>query len=511
LRPHLASLPLFAQLAVYSAVLILWCWIFYNGFEAPILAARPRYPKVGEKQESFANRFPNAFSTVTAGISNRGKADWLRLAAILALATAAFAGVERLQESRNSIYFYAALLAAAVAIVALFAETGLWRVALARVVALTGLLVAIFLPVADYIFLRLQTKETAQVVRPVYSYAEAKGNPDAFRAWWARYTDEWRNGAQAAIEVPDPQGQLPFVHRPNARSTFFKAEVRINNLGFRGPDIARDKGNRFRIVALGESPTFGTMIEAGDTAWPRVLQSLIETKLVCAHPVEVVNAGVPGYSLVQNIVRMRRSIAPLKPDIVVSYHGFNGLPLIDPVLGEMPAPPIYKRRASPLLAAFRFNMRLSKYAAERKAFGDAGEQTQFSNRYGELYDELAAESKRAGARLFIANMSTAVTGDSPKEVKEFYGRVFSPIDRIVAAIAEHNRLAQAAAARNGAAFIDTRGGLSGAWDRDLFIDLVHFTQKGSDLLAQKVYAALEPSLLAAPVPGCRVRESARND
>jgi peptidoglycan/LPS O-acetylase OafA/YrhL len=50
LRPSLQQLPLLAQLAIYVAGCVIFCSIFYQYFEKPILAARPKF-KLGRSTE----------------------------------------------------------------------------------------------------------------------------------------------------------------------------------------------------------------------------------------------------------------------------------------------------------------------------------------------------------------------------------------------------------------------------------------------------------------------------
>ena len=63
------------------------------------------------------------------------------------------------------------------------------------------------------------------------------------------------------------QGGAPtrFVTPPNQvvairAGRMFDTTIRINNLGFRGPDLPRDKGAAFRIFAVGESQTFRILL-----------------------------------------------------------------------------------------------------------------------------------------------------------------------------------------------------------------------------------------------------------
>lgn len=102
--------------------------------------------------------------------------------------------------------------------------------------------------------------------------------------------------------------------------------VDVNSLGFRGPEIQVPKPpGTFRIFALGESTTFGWKgIRSHEEAWP----ALLEAKLRAAHPgrlIEVVNAGVPGYTSIEQRINLMLRISRLQPDAILLYHGNNDL------------------------------------------------------------------------------------------------------------------------------------------------------------------------------------------
>ena len=102
--------------------------------------------------------------------------------------------------------------------------------------------------------------------------------------------------------------------------------IEVNSLGFRGPEIAVPKpAGTFRIFAIGESSTFGWKgAHSHKEAWP----ALLEAKLRTAHPdrrIEVVNAGVPGYTSIEQRINFILRISKLQPDALVIYHGNNDL------------------------------------------------------------------------------------------------------------------------------------------------------------------------------------------
>ena len=79
-------------------------------------------------------------------------------------------------------------------------------------------------------------------------------------------------------------------------------------------------------------------------------------------------------------------------------------------------------------------------------------------------------------------------------MKDFYGAVFRPIDDIIAANAAHNRLIRLIGRELDAPVVDAGAGVDGVWDDDLFLDIVHFTERGNALYARNMFAALLPVL-----------------
>jgi lysophospholipase L1-like esterase len=402
--------------------------------------------------------------------------------------------------------FYGSVFVLVIALAALFVLTRLWRFGGIRAFILALGLFVLALPVADYLFTRTSIGAVMTRANPVYSFRDAKGDPDAFRMWWAQYVTEWGRGVLAKVQGPDPLKQLPFILIPNSRGKFFDADVPINNLGFRGADTTVDKNGRYRIFIVGESPVFGTMYRAGEKTWPEVLQGLFDKSLSCDRKIEVINAGVPAAGLIDNMIRIERFMLPLKPDMLVSYHGYNGLANVDPQIDLMPRPPVYHKRGSPLLSEASFRVAMQTYAKRLAAYNAVKRPTVFSDTLDKAYSQFVALGQKHGIKVVLANLSAVVTQSSPQEVIDFYGRVFQPIDRLLPAIAEQNRIVEAVAKRTGTPFVDTHPGLDGKWDNDLFVDIVHFTQKGSNRIAKTMFDKLASELAHEPTMNCKPAE-----
>ena len=72
-------------------------------------------------------------------------------------------------------------------------------------------------------------------------------------------------------------------------------EIRINHLGFRGPDWDFEPApGTLRLLAFGGSSTFSFFAGGLEATWPSRLSHYLEQEL--GLPVEVLNLGVPGYN-----------------------------------------------------------------------------------------------------------------------------------------------------------------------------------------------------------------------
>lgn len=115
-------------------------------------------------------------------------------------------------------------------------------------------------------------------------------------------------------------------------NTFWQGTV-SNSQGYRSPEFSLAKPpGALRIVCFGDSSTFGIGSRMEDT-WPHQLQLMLERAnssrvALSDQPaprgtVEVINAGVPGYSSYQGLQHMRQEIDRLDPDIVMASYANN--------------------------------------------------------------------------------------------------------------------------------------------------------------------------------------------
>jgi len=124
-------------------------------------------------------------------------------------------------------------------------------------------------------------------------------------------------------EVYKRDARLFWRFRPGIITTsrlFSELDYSINSHGMRGPEPA-DPKRGYRIIALGNSCTFGWGVAYEDT-WIYQLQTLLHERLP-GREVEVINAGVPGYSSLQGKRYFSDELLALEPDMVLIMFGFN--------------------------------------------------------------------------------------------------------------------------------------------------------------------------------------------
>jgi len=116
-------------------------------------------------------------------------------------------------------------------------------------------------------------------------------------------------GTIRIIGAPPPQPDRPAAAADEVARTF-RSPL---------PDGPKPEGI-YRIVALGDSFTWGYGLHDGSRAWPARLE---EELRLHREAVEVVNLGVPGFTTVNELEMLGRFGLPLEPDLVVVQYLVN--------------------------------------------------------------------------------------------------------------------------------------------------------------------------------------------
>lgn len=326
-----------------------------------------------------------------------------------------------------------------------------------------------------------------------------------------------RHGAEV-LRFVDGEGIVRNV--PGARFE----KWRINALGFRGPEVAREpRPGVPRVVCLGQSESFG-LYESPGEEWPAQLSRLLQP----THPgLEVINASVVGTGRSTRRAYVERSLLPLRPDVLVLLPSpFNEAtetvrPAPPPRPGPAGQPPVL--RAPPKLK-LRLIGALPAALVERfRAAANARtlRKLEASELHGEppldrIPDQAVADHERhlremvallraRGVRPVLATYPTLVHPENlgalshVLDAERIYRVWFSARGLIDAG----ERL-NAATRRVAAGLHVPLADLDAAVPRDRthFADDVHYTDAGAHVVAEVVAAAL-----AAEVPGATASRS----
>lgn len=113
----------------------------------------------------------------------------------------------------------------------------------------------------------------------------------------------------------DLDGAL-FRHKPSKTTSFRGFDVTTNALGFRGPEVERNKpAGTYRIVALGDSVTLAWGVN-DEHSWCRRLEQRLNERRD-GRRYEVVNTGHLAYDTMQEAAVLEREALALSPDLVI--------------------------------------------------------------------------------------------------------------------------------------------------------------------------------------------------
>ncbi len=99
--------------------------------------------------------------------------------------------------------------------------------------------------------------------------------------------------------------------------------TKTNSRGFRGPDFIPEKPpGTNRIIALGGSTTTGVLNPDSHT-YPRLLESRLNLGTRSPTLFEVINAGIPSFTLSEIVSMIKREVMAYSPDWIIIYSGFN--------------------------------------------------------------------------------------------------------------------------------------------------------------------------------------------
>lgn len=106
---------------------------------------------------------------------------------------------------------------------------------------------------------------------------------------------------------------FPPLSEQHYESADFKYSVYINSIGIRDREMPRERGDAFRILAIGDSYTYGWGVDVENT-WMRILETQLRET---GQNVEILNLGKPGAGPPFYSELAEKAIPMLRPDLVL--------------------------------------------------------------------------------------------------------------------------------------------------------------------------------------------------
>ena len=143
--------------------------------------------------------------------------------------------------------------------------------------------------------------------------------------------DRWYRIISTEIsEFSDPlfvsHSSIGYVLNPNHKNP--KSGIYINSTGFRDDEIELNFRDEIKILLLGDSCAFGwhrNTYTDQNSIFPKLLENKLSNKL--GRKVDVINAGVPGYSSYEVMKALKVHSEKIKPNYIIIYAGFNDIGL----------------------------------------------------------------------------------------------------------------------------------------------------------------------------------------
>lgn len=113
---------------------------------------------------------------------------------------------------------------------------------------------------------------------------------------------------------------LEYNLRPNIELHRRGIALRINSLGFRGKEFNPEDKRPFRVFVLGGSSVF----DKNNIPFCEILESKLRARYPYRN-IEIVNAGVSGYTTSHSLINLSMRILNYSPDALIIYHSWNDI------------------------------------------------------------------------------------------------------------------------------------------------------------------------------------------
>jgi lysophospholipase L1-like esterase len=319
---------------------------------------------------------------------------------------------------------------------------------------------------------------------------------------------QWRTGQSiftSRLEEPryvrDPESGLLLLS-PNRVVKGSQVTLRSNAMGLRSPEIpvTRSPGS-WRIAVIGASTVMGAYAADTDQTFPLLLQQRLRER----HPgrlIEVVNAGIVGFTLRDQQRMLETKVAALQPDLVIVYPGFNDFAGYCRAAKTEQAPrftrePLHRVEAPPWLLSIELVRKntvfLRTQATRRTDTRDASALD--TEPYRQKLQQLTSTAAALKMPLVLATNARAFRPEQPmaeqlrlSETARYYNHCFD-LQGLHKLYDVHNDLIREHAAATGLPLVDLAEAIPGG--PKYFADASHFSPEGEHFVAEHLAVFLE--------------------
>ncbi len=318
-----------------------------------------------------------------------------------------------------------------------------------------------------------------------------------------------------------------------------RSHLLVDRHGFlamdRGLDVQKPH-NEIRIATIGASTTANLNLSFEEN-WPGRLGALVQQALPDTS-VRVINAGVPGFDTAQSIANLALRVIPFRPDVVVIYHGYNDLKAIRPEApfaadyahihrrpyGYHDRPPVLVRGLNHSMFYVRLRNRYRELAhatALRDSFREGGRLVEIPLAAEQAFEQhmrtLVAIARAGGASVVLSSFATLHDPEQDYGEPETLARLtplqgeelnylvrFTPgltLPGVFDGIRRYNAVLQRVAREDGTGWVDNAARIPHT--DEYFVDRVHFSRAGAELMAQNLLSVVLAQLRARPGKAAR--------
>ena len=308
-----------------------------------------------------------------------------------------------------------------------------------------------------------------------------------------------RNGSSPTVDL-----HAYWVEDPDAgyglKPGYSVGGIRINSLGFRGPEVSRERVDGVqRIATLGDSTTFGPRED--ECAYPYLLPDLVGPRRV-----EVINAGVEGYRSDRALVHPQRDVMPLHPDIVTVFIGWDDLyqtnPFADSQQLAMQASPL-QRVLSWSTTAQAFRQLYYQHLASHLELNSANDSARLAllqsyrpQAFADRLQRIIKAARDGGAEVVLFTWPTVLgpemsTAELARVVYPYYTHSLAELQALYA---DYQTIVREVAEEDQVQVIDVAAWFDASNKADLFVDTLHVTCAGHALAADRLAPVLAADL-----------------